>query len=73
MNFTQVQPLIENYGPTIDISKTVVEMELLKAKANGGVSYISRATTPQLMKLVDLRNTIAVSSTSAEQREHFLV
>ena len=68
LKFDLLKPLVKRYSDCLGINLSELEMELYKYSASeAGLSLISSNSSPNLMKLVTLRNTIACSSAAAER------
>ena len=67
MCFETIVPLIDHFGQEVEISPTEVEMEMLKYNSGQGLAEINHASCPCIMKLIQLRNTIASTSAEAER------
>ena len=67
MSFEGVKPLIDRFGEALNFCETEVEMEMLKFNSGSGLADINNVSSPCIMRLMQLRNTIAVSSAEAER------
>ena len=67
MCFETIVPLIDHFGQKLQISAAQVEMEMLNYNSGQGLAEINHTSCPCIMKLLQLRNTIAATSAEAER------